>query len=179
MKCLKSEYNRKYYLEHKEKIKEQTKQYLNDNREKMRAAKRAYYLKNKRQSHDSAIKWAKNNKEKVSEIKKSFNNRHKDEISIYNYIKRLEIKTELVSAYGGKCTCCGENEIRFLTIEHLNRDGQKHRKAVGNVYRDLKKRGYPKDGFTILCMNCNFSERLGEPCPHKLTVNKILFGVAA
>lgn len=84
----------------------------------------------------------------------------------------LKLKMDVVEAYGGRCACCGETEPRFLTIEHKNRDGHLHRATLASrggisVYRDLKRRGWPKDGFCLLCMNCNFSTRFGDPCPHE------------
>lgn len=30
----------------------------------------------------------------------------------------------------------------------------------------LKKMGFPKDAFRLLCFNCNMGRRLG-PCPHE------------
>jgi hypothetical protein len=86
-----------------------------------------------------------------------------------------KLKTEMIRAYGGRCTCCGEARMVFLTIEHTKRDGAAHRSALGNgggasVWRDLRKRGWPKEGFTILCWNCNMATRFGAECPHKAAV---------
>lgn len=80
------------------------------------------------------------------------------------------IRQELLTAYGACCMCCGETALPFLTLEHINHDGATHRREVGessNVYRDLKRRGWPREGYAILCMNCNFATRFGDPCPHK------------
>lgn len=65
------------------------------------------------------------------------------------------------------CACCGERELTFLVLDHINGGGSKHRKSINasNVYTWLKARGYP-DGFRVLCANCNFAVRLG-PCPHE------------
>jgi hypothetical protein len=30
---------------------------------------------------------------------------------------------EMLSAYGGKCVCCGESEYKFLAIDHINGGG--------------------------------------------------------
>ena len=51
----------------------------------------------------------------------------------------------------------------------MNGSGGEHRRQVGNtnVYHDLKKRGFPQEGFEILCMNCNWGCRMGRVCPHK------------
>ncbi len=82
-----------------------------------------------------------------------------------------KIKAEMIATYGSKCSCCGITEPEFLTLEHVNRDGAAHRKSLNSgggssVWRDLKKRGWPKDGFTLLCWNCNCATRFGQPCPH-------------
>ena len=72
--------------------------------------------------------------------------------------------------YGGKCVCCGEQNIYFLTIDHTYNDGNEHRKEVpaAVLYRWLEKNGYPKDRFQILCWNCNMGKRLNNGvCPHK------------
>ena len=79
-------------------------------------------------------------------------------------------REEMLEAYGGKCACprCPETNPAFLTLEHINGDGAAHRKAVGrgHAYADLRRRGWPKEGYTLLCMNCNFATRGGKTCPH-------------
>lgn len=82
----------------------------------------------------------------------------------------LELKREMLAAYGPNCRCCGEHREMFLTLEHVNRDGSAHRKRVGggtNTYRDLRRRGWPQEGYTVLCMNCNWATRFGGVCPHQ------------
>lgn len=84
---------------------------------------------------------------------------------------RLELRKEIVSAYGGKCACCGESHWEFLTIDHPNGNGQKdrkkHRMRTGQLYGWLKKKGFPRDGYRILCMNCNWFQRFSQVCPHE------------
>ncbi|MDX9913234.1 MAG: hypothetical protein RBS77_01490 [Candidatus Moranbacteria bacterium] len=99
---------------------------------------------------------------------------HRERSNAWDRSRNQKIKLQLVAVYGGKCTCCGETEPQFLTLEHLNKDGQQHREAVnGNknrggmkIYLDVIKRGFPSE-YTILCMNCNFSEKDSRSCPHK------------
>ena len=31
----------------------------------------------------------------------------------------------------------------------------------------LRRRGWPKDGYTLLCWNCNAMTRFGRTCPHE------------
>lgn len=85
--------------------------------------------------------------------------------------QRQALKAEMVAAYGGCCACCGERAIEFLTVDHVNRNGNEHRKQIGGqsyLYKLLKELGWPKDEYRCLCMNCNFAMRLGRTCPHQL-----------
>jgi hypothetical protein len=86
------------------------------------------------------------------------------------------IKDECYNAYGGyNCACCGETEPAFLTIDHVNNDGAKHRREVVGLGRGGGKKIYAwliannfPPGFQILCMNCNWGKaRNNGVCPHK------------
>lgn len=75
---------------------------------------------------------------------------------------------------GGKfeCACCGELEERFLSIDHINGGGHKHRKTIKcNLYWWLIKNKFP-DGYQVLCHNCNMAKGLYGKCPHQLTKPK-------
>lgn len=81
----------------------------------------------------------------------------------------LILKDKVFDYYGGYvCACCGETEKVFLTIDHINGGGCKHRRAIGqsNVYRWLRDNGYP-NGYRVLCMNCQWGTKNGKICPHK------------
>lgn len=81
-------------------------------------------------------------------------------------------RDEVYQAYGGyRCVCCGEIEPLFLTIDHINNDGARHRKSLpsryGGLYYWLIKKGFPK-GYQVLCMNCNMGKYRNKGiCPHK------------
>jgi len=83
---------------------------------------------------------------------------------------RKQRRDELVAAYGGKCSCakCPETNPAFLTLEHVNGGGKEHRQQLGShTYEDLRRRGFPQDGYTLLCWNCNAMTRGGKTCPHE------------
>lgn len=92
--------------------------------------------------------------------------RRQDEISW-----RAKIRAEFIAAYGGKCACCGEGHPEFLTLDHIGgRTELNHPwsgRAGTHIYAKLKKLGWPKNGYRILCMNCNWAVRYGSPCPHQ------------
>lgn len=80
-------------------------------------------------------------------------------------------RLELIEAYGGACECCGESEEAFLAIDHVNGNGREHRLIVGShVYRDLQRRGWPREGFSLVCHNCHAARHLRGVCPHKVAV---------
>lgn len=83
---------------------------------------------------------------------------------------RAKLKAEVYSHYGSVCSCCGEGNQGFLSIDHVNGGGFQHRRAVGGglaILYDIKKRGFPPD-FQVLCFNCNLGRQLnGGTCPHR------------
>lgn len=81
---------------------------------------------------------------------------------------RDSLRREMVDAYGRKCVCCEESHYEFLTLEHVRRDGHIHRKQFGSLVNlDLRRRGWPKGDYTLLCWNCNLVRRYGNKCPHE------------
>ena len=89
--------------------------------------------------------------------------------------QKAMLKAELLTAYGGRCMCCGETAPEFLSIDHANGDGQEHRKRVGSggVWGDLRRQGYPREGYRLLCMNCQFGTMRGKACPHQVAKEQI------
>jgi hypothetical protein len=80
-----------------------------------------------------------------------------------------KLKLELITAYGGKCECCGESKFEFLQLDHVNGGGAQHRKKLTiHMSSHLKKMGYPKGDYRLLCANCNSSLGLYGYCPHKI-----------
>jgi len=86
-------------------------------------------------------------------------------------------KEEVISHYSrgtNACACCGVTGLIFLTVDHINGDGAKKRKAkqhkTGKMfYIWLRSHAFPQ-GFQILCHNCNQAKKQLSMCPHKLLV---------
>lgn len=88
--------------------------------------------------------------------------------SLWHKEYHRKAKEEVVGWYGGKCSCCGEDNISFLTIDHVGSDGGKHRKSIGDqsMVQWVHKNG-KKDYLQILCFNCNLGRSIdGGVCPH-------------
>ena len=96
----------------------------------------------------------------------------------------IRLKREVFSHYGKVCCCCGEDNLLFLTLDHVNNDGAKHRQEIigkhynrtkrGDLtgrqfYAWLKKKNDPNGRpLQVMCYNCNCGKaaNLGI-CPHK------------
>lgn len=67
-----------------------------------------------------------------------------------------------------KCECCGEQEMAFLTMDHINGGGRKHKKTIrSRLTTWLRRNNYPK-GFRVLCFNCNCGRSINKGiCPHQ------------
>jgi hypothetical protein len=84
------------------------------------------------------------------------------------------LKMDVLTHYAGprpRCKCCGEDQILFLTLDHINGGGNAHRRSIfgkksGNMYYWIRKNNYPV-GFQVLCWNCNCGKRQLAQCPHQ------------
>lgn len=84
--------------------------------------------------------------------------------------QRRQEKETVFRHYGGVCTCCNENLLSLLTIDHINDDGGIQRKKNGKggkFYAWIIKMGFPTD-LQILCWSCNTGRHFnGGVCPHE------------
>lgn len=91
--------------------------------------------------------------------------------SASNYRKK---KLRVLERYGGAfCACCGESELKFLTLDHIANDGKEHRLQLASDqggYPDLYKWAMRNDfppGLRVLCYNCNIGRARNKGiCPH-------------
>lgn len=78
-------------------------------------------------------------------------------------------------AYGGAyCRCCGETQLEFLTLDHVNGGGDAHRRRLEgrgsgkNYYHRLRALGFPQEPpLQVLCFNCNGAKGGYGKCPHE------------
>lgn len=95
--------------------------------------------------------------------------------------KMQRVKAAVFTYYGGyRCACCGETEVLFLTLDHVNNDGAEFRRMIvgdqarggGQItYYWLFRNGFP-DGYQVLCANCQHGKRMNKGvCPHQVRCN--------
>ena len=91
--------------------------------------------------------------------------------------QRRELRMEALRAYGAFCQCCGEEAFEFLAIDHVDGNGNDHRRKlkagyllgeekVWGFYNWLRANNWPK-GYGVLCHNCNMAKGLYGTCPHR------------
>lgn len=94
---------------------------------------------------------------------------HRDEMRAASANRRAALRKAVLTHYGGRCVCCGEDREVFLALDHINGGGNAQRKDTGKwgtpFYLSLIINGYPPD-MQILCHNCNMAKERGI-CPHQ------------
>jgi hypothetical protein len=135
--------------------------YKKAHRDAILKQKRQAYRKNPQENAERSMLWRKKNPEKWRKLMRESNKRLRD-----------RLRSEMLEAYGGKCQCCGETEKLFLELDHIDNDGKVDRETGDGggvkLLGRLKKKGWPKDKYQILCSNCNQGKRRnGGVCPHK------------
>jgi len=129
--------------------KEQKKQYYEANKEKILERQKKY---------DKTRKRTYTSEQRTNKILVARKYRH-------------EARLEAISHYSNgenKCSCCGENNEEFLTLDHPDGGGSKERREKGKGYctaEALRARGYI-DERRVLCANCNTSFGHYGYCPH-------------
>ena len=113
--------------------------------------------------------WSRKNRKKTRAAGKRWRDANREQARTITARGKRALRNEFLAAYGARCACCGETEATFLTLEHIGGGGSQDRRSSGGthmIFLRLKRQGWPKDRFTVLCHNCQFGERIGG-CPHK------------
>jgi hypothetical protein len=134
-------------------------------KERKRGYDRTYYLK-----HREEIRiFRQNHREELSLYQKKLRDLHRPELRENDRKRQQELRKVVLNHYGGKCACCGETTYEFLAIDHINNDGNEHRRKIGGsgkLYSWIRANHFP-DGFQVLCHNCNLAKGFYGECPHK------------
>jgi hypothetical protein len=111
---------------------------------------------------------------KQKEYKKEYRRKNKEAIKQYQKENKWNLKFSAFLFYGSRCSCCGEKEIKFLTIDHIKGGGTRHRKKLSNGVRDIYQQiifnPLKRKLYTVLCMNCNWAKGIYGECPHSIRV---------
>lgn len=124
------------------------------------------------------INYANKTKEEKDILTRKSCKRQKDQrewINTNHLASRHIAKIRVFSILGTKCDCCGETIREFLSLDHVNGDGnkdKKKRKLDGGGFwaRILKeiKEECPINKYRTLCFNCNCAKGFLGYCPHEI-----------
>ena len=133
------------------------KEYQEKNKEKIKIKKHESYVENSEKIKERVAKYRKENIDKVAAWDKISSNKIKEEIMLHYCNGDI------------KCKNCLENDIRLLTIDHIEGNGNDHRKKTKcgcgqTMCFWLKKNNFP-EGFQILCWDCQWKKRHQEMQP--------------
>jgi hypothetical protein len=132
------------------------KGWRDSNRDKWRAMKRAQYARNREKC-----------------IKKVKANYAVNRVRIIEQKRQvaMRLKREVFAHYGTSCYCCGESNLAFLNLDHINNDGGEFRRERGggaSTYRWAKQMDFP-EGLQTACFNCNMARANNNGiCPHEV-----------
>jgi hypothetical protein len=153
-------------------------------------AQRAYFLANKEKIYAYRREWSKKNREACNKYQKDWRKENpaaykagqgrwrskmesKEALNSWSRGRTRMLRLKVIEAYGSECACCGETEPAFLTLDHINGGGNKHRMEVcGNAstasfYTWVIRNGFPRDILRLLCYNCNCARAYVGYCPHE------------
>lgn len=130
---VKKEWDRQHYILHRE-----------ENQERNRKHCLKYYYNH----WEERLRYSKTHREHIRQINRELTKR---------------LKVEVLAHYGGgvlACVKCGKAQLPCLSLDHINGNGNRHRRELGasGVYRWAKKNHYP-GGYQTLCMNCQFIKK--------------------
>lgn len=114
----------------------------------------------------------------LSKFGKSFGGSHAKSRckACYGRRERCQLRHDFLEAMGARCNCCGELDVRFLTLDHVDDSGGEHRKLLNEqqIYREARRDGYPPEKYQVLCFNCNLGRSAnGGICPHKVGTSEM------
>jgi len=116
------------------------------------------------------------NAEFVKKLQTEYLRTHRAEARASSTEWRRLLSFQVKTYLGSRCACCGECEMEFLVVDHINNDGSEEartsRGGRNNFYYYMEIRKAFESGdqevingvkarFQLLCWNCNASKHYG------------------
>lgn len=109
-------------------------------------------------------------KQRAKQKQKEWRTHNKDRCNELSLKYQANQRDKFLTMYGGKCSCCGESEKVFLTLDHIQGGGRAELKGQHTKYAYVRAiQEYDPMKYQILCWNCNSGRQLnGGMCPHQV-----------
>lgn len=112
--------------------------------------------------------WRADNPDKTRQHRRTYESKNRAKIRVYQRTYMDRLRDEVFAAYGNACACCGEDQREFLTLDHVGgREGAHVGATTLSVYLMVRKEGFPREPYRLLCWNCNMAHGLYGYCPHE------------
>jgi len=152
--------------EYKRIISKCSKDYQQEHRLEYNAWRREYRKRKPVLNREIEKRRYQKHKEKRKQFIYAYMGKNKVAMARKARLMKAKRKERVLTYYGnGVCACtrCGFVDIRALTIDHINNNGNVQRKKTGchggeKMYRWLENNNFPK-GYQTLCMNCQWIKR--------------------
>ncbi len=97
------------------------------------------------------------NKEHCKKISMRYYYKHKKEYKQKRWKLALDIHKKAIKILGGKCIICGIDDLRILQINHIDGEGTKEYKKIGNYifYKSIIDGKRNLDDLDVRCANHN------------------------
>lgn len=119
----------------------------------------------KAQSRERYRRWYEKNKDAARERKRinmrAARARDPERYRAHGVAYRERLKRRFFEMYGDTCAGCGFDNPKALTLDHVNHNGNKERREMGErgPYRRATEKHRPEE-YQVLCMNCQFIKRV-------------------
>lgn len=92
-----------------------------------------------------------------------------DRVRAHRLTRKQKIRAAVLEAYGGRCSCCGEDEPLLMTVDHVYGwqavpESPRH---GGRLWEWVYLQNFPAS-FGLLCFGCNWAKGRYGLCPHQL-----------
>ena len=117
--------------------------------------------------------WEEQHRNDLREYMRAYREKRRAELSAQARRYSEDIRSAGITAYGAHCNCCGEQRPEFLTIDHVDGRAVQDFRSSGtritgkHMWRKLRRLGWPKDAYQLLCFNCNCAKGAYGTCPHE------------
>ena len=139
-------------------------------KERMRVYHKEYYQRPEVKKHKREYMKEYMQRPKIKTYYEEHNQRPEVKEHTNDYYRKYHksLQRQFLEMYGGACICCGEKDIRFLTLDHVNEDGanDRRRRSRATILREALS-NLNTEKYQILCYNCNMGRSINNGvCPH-------------
>ena len=82
-----------------------------------------HYKRNSTTRKEASRKWIDEHPEEVKKRKLAWEEEHPDYSRLAANKSNKKARENILDHYGRVCACCGELEVQFLELDHVNNDG--------------------------------------------------------